>query len=131
MEKKLLHRATKEEGKLPIPFLLKCLLFSYIITGGLLLLLALLLYVFNLSEKVVSAGVIVLYVVSTFFAGYMAGKKLKNKKFLWGLILGVAYFFILLLMSLFVNRSIASLTDSFFSTLVLCVGGGMLGGMMS
>lgn len=131
MNKKVMRRSTEEEGGIPAAFLLKCLLFSYILTGGLLLLLALLLYRFGLSEKIVSISIIVIYVAATFFAGFVAGKKIKNRKFLWGLVLGIAYFLILAIVSLAVNRSIGDMADSFLTTLILCAGGGMLGGMLS
>jgi putative membrane protein (TIGR04086 family) len=130
MEKKLL-RFTKEDAKMPTMFLLKCLLFSYILTGSLLLLLALLLYLFNLPSQAVAACIILIYVGSTFFAGFMAGRKLKTRKYLWGFILGLAYFILLLLMSLLVNRSFSTIGETFLSTMVLCAGGGTLGGMMS
>jgi putative membrane protein (TIGR04086 family) len=129
--KKSRPRGTKEESAFPGVFLLKCLLFAYILTGALLLVLALLLYRLGLSEKMVSAGIIVIYVAATFFAGFLAGKRLKSRKFLWGLALGCAYFLILVLVSLVVNRSLGELADSFFSALLLCAGGGMLGGMLS
>lgn len=131
MEHKLRVKKTNEEGGIPIVFLLKCLLFSYILTGGLLLLLALLLYRFGLSEKIVSIGIILIYIGTTFFAGFVTGKKMKTRKFLWGLLLGSAYFIVLVIISLVVNRSIGDMTDSFLTTLVLCAGGGMLGGMLS
>ena len=50
----------KEIRSSNILFLLKCLLFSYILTGGFLLLLALFLYKFQLSEKVVSIAIMML-----------------------------------------------------------------------
>lgn len=131
MEHKLRVNKTNEEGSIPIVFLLKCLLFSYILTGGLLLLLALFLYKFGLSEKVVSIAIILIYVGATFFAGFVTGKKMKTRKFLWGLILGSAYFIVLVIISLVVNQSIGDITNSFLTTLVLCAGGGMLGGMLS
>ncbi len=46
-----------------ITFILKCLLISYLLTTGLLLLLALLLYRFGLSEKVVSICIIGIYII--------------------------------------------------------------------
>ncbi len=118
-------------GEIPVLFLLKSLLFSYILTGGLLLLLALLLYKAGLSQKVVSACIIVIYVLATFFAGFMSGKKLGSRKFLWGALMGAAYFLVLVLISLAVNHQLGILTNSFLTTLVLCSGGGMLGGMLS
>ncbi|MCI9073696.1 MAG: TIGR04086 family membrane protein [Lachnospiraceae bacterium] len=118
-------------GEIPVLFLLKSLLFSYILTGGLLLLLALLLYKVGLSQKMVSICIIVIYVLATFFAGFITGKKLKSRKFLWGALMGVAYFLVLVVVSLAVNRQPGVLADSLFTTLVLCGGGGMLGGMLS
>ena len=118
-------------GEIPVLFLLKSLLFSYILTGGLLLLLALLLYKANLSQKVVSICIIVIYVLATFFAGFITGKKLKNRRFLWGALMGTAYFLVLAVISLAVNRQPGILSSSFLTTLILCCGGGMLGGMLS
>ena len=118
-------------GEIPVLFLLKSLLFSYILTGGLLLLLALLLYKGGLSQKVVSICIIVIYVLATFFAGFITGKKLKTRKILWGALMGLAYFLILVVVSLIVNRQPGVLANSLLTTLVLCGGGGMLGGMLS
>ena len=118
-------------GEFPVFFLLKTLLFSYILTGVLLALLAVLLYKLRLEEKVVTLAIIVIYVAGTFFGGFVAGKRLKNRKFLWGLLLGTAYFAVLVLVSLAVGRGHIQLGNSFLTTLVLCAGGGMLGGMLS
>ena len=46
--------------------LLKSLLCAYVITGILLLVLTLLLYKMGLSEENVNAGIILIYVISTF-----------------------------------------------------------------
>lgn len=118
-------------GGIPIIFLLKSLLFSYILTGAFLALLSFFLYKLGLGEKIVSVIIIVIYVAATFFAGFMAGKKMQNKKFLWGLLEGSAYFLILTVISLVVGKGSTELGSSFFTTLVLCAGGGMLGGMLS
>ena len=53
-------------------FVLKCMLAAYLVTAGLLLLLALMLYRFGLSEKVVSVCIILIYIVVTFLAGFIA-----------------------------------------------------------
>lgn len=115
----------------PIFFLLKTLLFSYILTGVLLAILAVLLYKFRLGEKAVTLAIIVIYVIGTFFGGFMAGRRLKNRKFLWGLLLGTAYFVVLALVSLAAGGGRIQLGNSFLTTFVLCAGGGMLGGMLS
>ena len=129
--KNYMRRPSQSEEGIPVVFLLKSLLFSYIMTGILLLILAFLLYKVGISEKIVSIAIIIIYVGATFFAGFVAGKKMENRKFLWGLLMGSAYFIVLIVVSLIVNHSIANLTNSFLTTLVLCAGGGMLGGMLS
>ncbi len=112
-------------------FTLKCLLFSYILTGGLLLFLAFLLYKLHLSEKVVNILMILIYIATSFFAGYITGKKKGTKKFFWGAVMGGLYFVILFVMSAVINRAFPQLSTEFTTTMLLCVGGGMLGGMLS
>lgn len=112
-------------------FFLKCLLFSYIITGLLLMLLALLLYKLKLTEQIVSIGIILIYVAAAFFTGFVTGKKRKEKKFLWGLFMGTAYFLILMGVSLVVNRGAGDISGNVATTFLICAGSGMLGGMVS
>lgn len=112
-------------------FFLKTLLFSYILTGGFLLLLTLLLYKFALSEKIVSVCIIGIYIAASFFAGFVTGKKIGSRKFLWGLFAGILYFLVLVIVSLAVNHSLKDVATNFFTTLALCAGSGMLGGMVS
>ncbi len=131
MERKLRPRNTQEKKSAGILDLLKYLLFSYIITGVILLLMALVLYRFGLTEKIVSIAMIVLYISASFLAGYLAGRKMGSRRFLWGLLMGAAYFLVLVLLSLTVNHSVGNITSSFFTTLLLCACGGMLGGMLS
>ncbi len=121
---------SNKEG-IPVAFLLKSLLFSYILTGVLLAILAFLLYKLGLSEKIVSAAMIVIYVAATFFGGFVTGKKMGSRKFLWGLVMGGAYFLILAVVSLCAGKGSVQIGNSFFTTLALCAGGGMLGGMLS
>lgn len=117
--------------RIPFGFLLKSLLFSYILTALLLAVLAFLLYKLSLGEKAVSIAIIVIYVAATFFGGFVAGKKIGSRKFLWGLFMGGVYFLVLAAVSLCVGKGGLQLGNSFFTTLVLCAGGGMLGGMLS
>lgn len=114
-----------------LTFILKCLLLSYLLTTGFLLLLALLLYRFGLSEKIVSVCIIAIYIIVTFLAGFLTGKREGNRKFLWGLMMGSLYFLILIVVSLIVNHGLTGISGNFFTVLVLCAGSGMLGGMVS
>ena len=114
-----------------ITFILKCLLISYLLTTGLLLLLALMLYRFELSEKIVSICIIGIYIIVTFLAGFLVGKHEGSRKFLWGLLMGGIYFLILIVVSLIVNHGMNEISGNFFTVLLLCCGSGMLGGMIS
>lgn len=111
--------------------MVKALLCAYVVTGIMLLILTLLLYKMGLSEANVNAGIILTYVVSTFSAGFVIGKLMKVKRFLWGLIAGVLYFVLLLLISLGVYHSLQGELANLLTTFLLCAGGGMLGGMIS
>lgn len=112
-------------------FIIKCMLGAYILTAGLLLLLAFMLYRFGLSEKVVSICIIAVYIIVTFLAGLLAGKREGRKKFLWGLVMGALYFSILVAVSLVVNRGLEDVAGNLMTVFFLCAGSGMLGGMIS
>lgn len=111
--------------------MIKALLASYIVTGLLLLVLALLLYKLRLSESAVNVGIIAVYVVSCFLGGFLGGKMMKTRKFLWGSVCGLLYFTILAVISLAVNQSFSGGSSHFVTTLALCLAGGTLGGMVS
>ena len=112
-------------------FIIKCMLGAYILTAGLLLLLAFILYRFGLSEKVVSVCIIAIYIVVTFLAGLLAGKREGKRKFLWGLLMGVLYFGILTAVSLVMNKGLEDVAGNMLTVFFLCAGSGMLGGMVS
>ena len=112
-------------------FIIKCMLGAYVLTAGLLLLLAFMLYRFGLSEKVVSICIIAVYIIVTFLAGLLAGKREGQKKFLWGLLMGALYFGILVAVSLVVNRGLEDVAGNMMTVFFLCAGSGMLGGMVS
>ena len=107
---------------------IKSLLASYIVTGILLLVLTFFMYKFELNEKIVSAAIVGIYVVST---GMIIGKLTKSKRYLWGMVLGIIYFVLLLLITLGVYRTLNGDSVSIVTSLILCAGGGMTGGMIS
>lgn len=110
--------------------LLKALLAAYIVTGGLLLLLALLLYKLRLSESVINLSITAIYLIACFLAGFLMGKMMKTRKYLWGAAGGLLYFTLLALISLAARQGNAE-ASSFITTLLLCTAGGTLGGMLS
>ena len=112
-------------------FITKCMLMAYILTAGLLLLLAFMLYRFGLSEKVVSICIIAIYIVVTFLAGMLAGKKAGKRRFLWGLAMGITYYMILVIVSMIVNKGVQAVAGNMATVFFLCAGSGMMGGMLS
>lgn len=110
---------------------IKSLLASYIVTGILLLVLTFFMYKFELNEKIVSAAIVGIYVVSTLIGGMIIGKLTKSKRYLWGMVLGIVYFVLLLLITLGVYRTLNGDSVSIVTSLILCAGGGMTGGMIS
>jgi len=112
-------------------FAVKCLTVAYILTGLLLLLVAMLLYKIQLSEKVVNILVVVIYVLAGFFCGFITGKKMMYRRFVWGGLMGIIYFVVLFVISWIANQGFPELSMKFGSTCMLCVASGMLGGMIS
>lgn len=111
--------------------LLKALILSFAVTGLLLLLLALLLYKLELKEGMVTAGIAAIYIISCFIGGFFAGHSIRERKFLWGVCLGSCYFLLLLGVSTILSPGAMTGGDYIVTTLLLCAGGGMLGGMLS
>lgn len=111
--------------------ILKILLAMYMVTGVLLLILSAMLYKMQLSESVVSVGIVVIYVISGFLGGFLSGKIMGNRRFLWGMVMGGCYFLILVLGSIVFQQGINMELSRFFTTLILCTASGMIGGMAS
>ena len=74
----------KEQNEVWIMWMVKALLAAYVVTGILLIILALALYKFELNEGAVTAGVTAVYLISTFTGGLVVGKLAKVRRFLWG-----------------------------------------------
>ncbi len=128
MEKKMNDKIGIEKI---IFWMLKSLLCAYVITGISLLILAGILYKFNLDESKVTAGILIIYVLSSFAGGFMIGKLTGTRKFLWGFLVGLFYAVLLVLVSFGVYRSVQVNISEFIMTFILCAGGGMAGGMIS
>ena len=114
-----------------IIWLLKALLFSYVVTGISLLLLSILLYKFEWNEHLVSAAIVAVYVLSTVVGGIVIGKLVRTRRFFWGLLLGNLYFILLLVITIILYRSLSGNGLNMLTAWILCTGGGMTGGMIS
>ena len=118
-------------SKQKIKGIAKGLAAAYLVSAAMLLLLALLLYKLHFDNGKIAIGVILIYVVSCFTGGFMTGKRIHTQKFLWGLLLGVIYFVLLLVISGISRSGIRADLKQMITTLLICVGSGMAGGMLS
>lgn len=108
---------------------MKSLAVAYIISGIFILILSLLLYNFNVSGDKISMAVLLVYTISNFAGGFISGKIIKVHKYVWGLLVGVLYFGILLLISIGVSGEIGN--NVILTVMLICMSSGMLGGMLS
>ena len=107
------------------------LFFSYLITAFILLLLSFLMLKLNLPGAGISAGIIAAYIISNLVGGFLVGRKAEQRKFIWGFIMGVFYFVILMLISLLMNRAESLPLGNLFTAMIICSMSGMVGGMLS
>lgn len=111
--------------------LLRSLLISYLLSGIFLLLLSFALYKQKLSEPFTNAAVYVLYTVSCLAGGFIAGKLSGSRRFFWGLLVGICYALILILLSLLFQGSIPPSFQNLLPLFGCCIGGGIIGGILS
>ena len=105
------------------------LLLSYGLTGLFLLLLAFLLFQFELGEGVAAAGIVFIYVVSC--GGFAAGRIMRKNRYLWGIVTGLSYYVLLLLVSFLAQGKWDMTFIHAVTTFFMCLGGGAIGGMLS
>lgn len=108
----------------------KGVVLAYIISALVLVVLALLMYKMDLSESVVRGAIIFAYVVSCFVSGMVVSANREGRRYLWGLLQGVIYYVILLVVSMICNRAVFTQIPGILPALFLCAFGGMLGGMV-
>lgn len=109
---------------------IKGVVLAYAISAVILLILAFLLFQWEVSEGVVRGGIIFAYVFSCFISGMVVSRYHNDRKYLWGILMGAAYYLILLITSMICNREIFTNIPGILPALFLCVFGGMLGGML-
>lgn len=110
---------------------IKSLVAAYIITGIALAILAFVIYKWNVNETVVNIVILAIYVLATFIGGFITGKRVQERKFIWGLVLGACYILIIYGISMILSASLNMISTASVLAAVLCLAGGMIGGMLS
>lgn len=111
--------------------ILRSLFLAYLLSGVCLLLLALLVFKFDIGKGPVTVGILVIYVLSCLAGGFLAGKILRQDKYRWGFLVGLCYFVLLAAASFAVQRKWDMSFQHLVTTFFMCLGGGTLGGMLS
>lgn len=110
---------------------LRSLLFSYLLSGILLVVISFALYRFRLKESQIQMAVILVYILSCVLSGFLTGKGIRRQRFLCGLLSGILYFAILLAVSVLLEKGIAPSVRQMATVLAICAGSGILGGVLS
>lgn len=104
---------------------------SYLVTAVSLVVMALILYKFSLGTNGVELGISVIYLLSSAMGGFWIGKRIENRRFLWGMLAGCLYVLVLFVISLLLRGNVNGIAEQGISTLLVCLCGGTLGGMLS
>ena len=111
--------------------LIRTLIISFLVTLLLLTGLTFLLYKFRLGESQITVGIYAIYIVSCFLGGVLAGKAMKSRRFLWGLLTGLLYFIFLFGISALQEQGVTAGLVQILTVLGICAASGMAGGMIS
>ncbi len=109
------------------PFL-SLLGFSIILSILMILFLSYILLSVGMPSKILTLSVYAIYILSTGISGYLLGRHTRNKRYLWGILLGMAYFITLLVISLIYTGNPPYKNHAFLAFLFSALGG-MLGSM--
>ena len=111
--------------------MLRSLLISYVLSGILLAALAFALYKFRLKEGQIRIGVNAVYIITCLAGGLIMGKSIRQRRFFWGLTLGLVYFLVLLAVSFLLNKGLNGTMNQILTTMAICAASGTIGGMIS
>lgn len=111
--------------------MLRSLLISYVLSGILLAALAFALYKLRLKEGQVNLMVYAVYLLTCLCGGFLAGKRIRQRRFFWGLLSGLLYFLVLFAVSWAMNMGAAIDMERSVTVMGICALGGTIGGMLS
>lgn len=114
-----------------IKVVLRSLLFSYILSGILLVVISFALYKLHWKEGQVQMAVNAVYILSCLAGGLLMGKGIRQKRFFCGFLAGALYFIVLLLVSFLLRRGISVSFTQIFTVMGMCVASGTVGGVLS
>ena len=102
---------------------------AYLISAICLLLLAFLIYKFDISDITLSAGIVITYLLSNILGGLIIGKSTQKRKFAWGLLMGFLYIVGILIASALYGNTLEM--ESLLLPLAVSVVSSMFGAIIS
>lgn len=111
--------------------ILKSLLAAYLISALLVMVLAFLFYKLEMKEQVIKGAVVGIYLLSSLVGGFLCGKRMQVRRFLWGFAVGILYFLLLVVLTLLIYGGILGGNPRILIGFLACALGGMFGGMIS
>jgi len=114
-----------------VKVMLRSLLVSYLLSLILLFGLTFLCYRLRLPESQISITVYAVYVIACLLGGLLAGKSIRQRRFLWGMLSGILYFVVLFLVSWFFAKDSFGNFNQVTTIMAMCIAAGTIGGMLS
>lgn len=111
--------------------MIKILLAEIVVSIILLLIAAYVTLKMSPSDEFISYLVIAIYVIASLTGGFIAGKIMERKKFIWGFVAGALYVAIILGVTMIVKGNISTGSVGLVKMIVPSIAGGMFGGMIS
>lgn len=93
--------------------------------------LSLLFYKVGISNTGLMIGVICTYFITNFIGGFIFGKVNEKRKFLYGALIGLIYFIVLMIISIICSNNTENFSAKLVVSLASCIIGGMAEGMLS
>ncbi len=85
----------------------------------------------HMNPGFIGGGVIAAYVISSLIGGFCIGQIRGKQKFLWGALMGLGYFLVLLLVGNVIYHQGLTMNFQTISSGIICVVAGMIGGMLA
>ncbi|MBR4721300.1 MAG: TIGR04086 family membrane protein [Clostridia bacterium] len=118
-----------EKGLFEIKKVLKCVLLAFVVTvilGGIL---AFFVYFWQMQESTVRIAVFAIMIISVLFSGFVLAKNLERNGLFNGLLMGLIYFGVILILSLVLYGK-TSFGVANITRLITIAAAGMLGGII-
>jgi putative membrane protein (TIGR04086 family) len=109
----------------------RSVLVTYVLSFILLLLFTVLVYQLQLNDTFIRGGVYVIYLIAGIAGGFLTGKQIRHRRLVWGILTAGLYCVIWLLPALFQGQTATDIFSIFPILAGLCIGGGILGSILS